>query len=141
MTEIERLIKEQEESLKQKREHILSMREQYLNDREQLIELKEKYAENRMLEVELGKTEENRTDPIEIAKSMLAEMSKELIAELKQKEATYKEQVDREFEQKLTNAETEICEREKSKYERALEKIREENQQLHRQLMSAKIGV
>lgn len=141
MTDIERIIKEQEENLKQKREVIISMREQYLNEREQLIELKEKYIENRMLEVELGKKEECKIEPIEIAKSMLAEMSKELIQELKQKEAAYKEQIDKEFEQRLTNAETEICKREKSKYERALEKLREENQQLHRELLSAKIKV
>ena len=141
MTDIERIIKEQEDELRQKREHILSMREQYLNDREQLIDLKEKYLDNRMLEVELGKTEENKADPIELAKSMLAEMSKELIAELKEKEAAYKKQVDRDFEQKLKDAEAEICEREKSKYERALEKVREENQKLHRELLSAKIGV
>lgn len=140
MTEIERIIKEQEESLKKKRENIISMREQYLDDREQLLELKEKYVENRMLEVELGKKEECKADPIEIAKSMLAEMSKELIQELKQKEQAYKEQVDREFDARINAAEEEIKEREKSKYDRALEKLREENQQLHRQLMSAKIG-
>ena len=102
--------------------------------------MKEKLLENKRLELEVDKQSDGK-DPIEIAKSMLAEMSKELIAELKEKETAYKQQVDRDFEQRLIEMETEICEREKSKYERALEKLREENQQLHRQLMSAKIGV
>ena len=67
-------------------------------------------------------------------------MSKELISELKEKEKAYREQVEREYEQKLEEMENQVTEREKTKYERALEKLREENQQLHRQLMSAKIG-
>ena len=140
MAEIERIIKEQEEKLRLQRESILLVREQYVTDREQLLELKEKLFENKRLELEVNTQNEER-DPIEIAKSMLAEMSKELIAELKEKETAYKQQVDRDFEQRLIEMETEICEREKSKYERALEKLREENQQLHRQLMSAKVGV
>lgn len=140
MIGVEIIIKEKEEKLRLQRESILLAREQYVTDKEQLLELKEKLLENKRLELEVDKQSDGK-DPIEIAKSMLAEMSKELIAELKEKETAYKQQVDRDFEQRLIEMETEICEREKSKYERALEKLREENQQLHRQLMSAKIGV
>lgn len=93
MTDIEKLIKEKEEELNQKREKLLNQREQYLNDREQLISLKEKNLENKLLETELTKPVDKKDDPIEIAKSMIAEMSKELISELKEKEKAYREQV------------------------------------------------
>lgn len=136
MTELEKIIRDKEQNLIKEKENILKLRERYLDDKEELLNLKEQL----IMESRQSDKPADSGLSLDLAKETIENMRKDMLSDIKNKSNMYKKQLEDKYQQKLEQAESEICNREKSKYEMALNKMREENNKLVKQLYSNKIG-
>lgn len=136
MTELEKIIRDKEQNLIKEKENILKLRERYLDDKEELLNLKEQL----IMESRQSDKPADSGLSLDLAKETIENMRKDMLSDIKNKSNMYKKQLEDKYQQKLEQAESEIRNREKSKYEMALSKMREENNKLVKQLYSNKIG-